>query len=128
MLNAKNLVACVAGIVLSLGMVAQAEQEDYCVLSVDRANGTLTVVEADELSLRNLGCNPADYESAPKVTIKLAPHTNYIHARTLENLDQYREWYHTEEDFLFFVKPGDLIEVEGNVSSPDQIWLNRIRY
>ncbi len=128
MLNAKNLVAWVAGIVLSLGMVAQAEQEDYCVLSVDKASGTLTVVEADELSLRSLGCNPAAYESSPKITVKLAPHTNYIHARALENQDRHMEWYHTQEDFLYFVKPGDLIEVEGNVSRPDQIWLNRIRY
>ncbi len=128
MLNARNLVAAVAGIVLSLGMVAQAEQEDYCVLSVDKGNGTLTVVEADELSIRNVGCDPANYQSAPKVTVKLAPHTNYIQAHALENEQEHDEWYHTEEDFLFNVRPGDLIEVEGNVSSPDQIWLHRIRY
>lgn len=126
MLNTKNLVAAVAGIVLSLGMVAQAEQEDYCVLSVD--NGTLTVVEADELSIRNVGCDPAAFQSAPKVTVRLAPHTNYIQAHAWENEQEHREWYLTEEDFLSEVRPGDLIEVEGNVSSPDQIWLHRIRY
>lgn len=122
MFNAR-VAALAAGILLTLGTVGQAEQADFCVITVDQAGGTLGVAPATEDDLR--GMQHVGDLGSPTTTVKLAPKTNYVHARTHPNTGEHLEFYYTQEEFLNEIKPGDVIEVTGSASGPDIIWLMR---
>lgn len=117
--------ALAAGILLTLGTVCQAEQADFYVISVDKAAGTIAVAAAGEEDVR-LMHHYGDLGS-PSATVTLVPKTNYVHSRTQPNADEHSPggWFTTKEEFLDIVEPGDVLEIDGPVSAPDIIWLQR---
>lgn len=125
MLNARAA-ALVAGIVLTLGSVSQANQANFCVVSVDKGAGTLTVVPANDDDKR--ARHMVGDHNGPQSTVTLVPKTNYVHARTHPNTDQHMEWYYTQAEFLDAIQPGDVIEVDGPPAGPSIIWLSRWQY
>ncbi len=121
-----RVAALAAGMILTLGTVSQAEQDGFCVVSVDRGAGTLAVVPANEMD-RRARHMVTDHTESP-ATLTLVPRTNYIWARTFPNTDQNREWMLTQDEFLDNIMPGDVIGVDGPTSGPGIIWLSRWRY
>ncbi len=93
-----RVAALAAGMILTLGTVSQADQADYCVVSVDRGTGTLALVPASEADRRERHMVTEHTESPS--TLTMVPRTNFIRAHTHPNSEQHMEWMLTQDEFL----------------------------